>query len=110
MVSKHGRVISPCYFGNFSHCRGYLSHPMLGKKFLPYFHTAVLHPVACARLTVRPCGSKKPVFNDLTGVVYLKSAELGMTYLDCTEWENAKYRKRDFFIRLGSDNARFCGV
>ncbi|PPS14031.1 hypothetical protein GOBAR_AA06544 [Gossypium barbadense] len=45
-----------------------------------------------------------------TSVVYLKSAELGMTYLDCTEWENAKYCKRDFFIRCGSDNVRICGI
>ncbi|PPS02715.1 hypothetical protein GOBAR_AA17946 [Gossypium barbadense] len=45
-----------------------------------------------------------------TGVVYLKSAELGMTYLDYTEWENAKYRKRDSFIRCGSDNLRIYGI
>ncbi|PPS03701.1 hypothetical protein GOBAR_AA16953 [Gossypium barbadense] len=31
-------------------------------------------------------------------------AELRMTHLDRTEWENAKYCKRDFFIRCGSDN------
>ncbi|PPR80922.1 hypothetical protein GOBAR_AA39792 [Gossypium barbadense] len=39
-----------------------------------------------------------------TGVVYLKSTEFGMAYHDCTERENAKYRKSDFFIRCGSDN------
>ncbi|PPR87857.1 hypothetical protein GOBAR_AA32831 [Gossypium barbadense] len=44
------------------------------------------------------------------GVVYLKSAELGMTHLDSTEWENAKYRKSDFFIRCGRDNAGICGI
>ncbi|PPS04404.1 hypothetical protein GOBAR_AA16253 [Gossypium barbadense] len=43
-------------------------------------------------------------------VVYLKSAELGMTYLDCTEWENAKYRKRDFFVQYGSDNVKICSI
>ncbi|PPS19693.1 hypothetical protein GOBAR_AA00870 [Gossypium barbadense] len=73
-VSKHGSVASLSYFGSFGHDRGYLSHPVLGKKFFPCFHAAVSYgrvascgvckaygtPVCLA------CGSKKPVFNDLS--------------------------------------------
>ncbi|PPS10822.1 hypothetical protein GOBAR_AA09827 [Gossypium barbadense] len=44
----------------------------------------------------------------VAGIIYLKSAELGMTYLDYTKWKNAKYRKRNFFIQFGSDNVRIC--
>ncbi|PPS01675.1 hypothetical protein GOBAR_AA18983 [Gossypium barbadense] len=98
-VSKHGRVARPCYFGRFA-----------------YGHVARLWPCLCG----------KPVFKSsefillipavnlikirfYVGIVYLKSAKLGMAYLDCTEWKNAKYRKRNFFIRFGSDNVRICG-
>ncbi|PPS11023.1 hypothetical protein GOBAR_AA09621 [Gossypium barbadense] len=62
------------------------------------------HPCA------RPCLCGKPVFKSSVSVVYLKSAKLGMTYLDCSERENAKYHKRDFFIQFGSDNVRICCI
>ncbi|PPR91304.1 hypothetical protein GOBAR_AA29380 [Gossypium barbadense] len=38
------------------------------------------------------------------------SAELGMTHLNHTEWENPKYRKRDFLIWCGSDNVRINNI
>ncbi|PPS15574.1 hypothetical protein GOBAR_AA05004 [Gossypium barbadense] len=79
-----------------AHGCGDLSHPVLGKIFVLF-----LHGPKHARVLGRVC---------MAGIVYLKSAELGMTYLDFTEWENAKYRKRDFFIRFGSDNVRICGI
>ncbi|PPS05522.1 hypothetical protein GOBAR_AA15123 [Gossypium barbadense] len=41
-----------------------------------------------------------------TSIVYLKCAEFGMNYLDCTIWENNEYSKRNFFIRFRSGNAR----
>ncbi|PPR96402.1 hypothetical protein GOBAR_AA24267 [Gossypium barbadense] len=122
-VSKHGRVERLCYFGSFTH--GHVVWPWLliascvGEEiFFPVFRrpyrTAVLHLMVCAWPTARPCawpyGSEKLVFNDLAGIVYLKSAELGMSYPDYTEWENAKYRKRDFFILFSSDNMRIYGI
>ncbi|PPS02110.1 hypothetical protein GOBAR_AA18555 [Gossypium barbadense] len=77
MVSKtgvlHARVILAVSPTTMSHGRGYLSHPVLGKNFLPCFHTVVFQPMVCARPTGRPCawpcGFEKPVFNDLIRLI-----------------------------------------
>ncbi|PPS15568.1 hypothetical protein GOBAR_AA05006 [Gossypium barbadense] len=87
-----------------SHGRGYLSNPVLGKIF-----SLFLHVLKHARVLGHVC-FRNPAFHESAGIVYLKSAELGMIYLDYAEWENAKYRKRDFFIQFGSDDVRICGI
>ncbi|PPS11827.1 hypothetical protein GOBAR_AA08813 [Gossypium barbadense] len=40
----------------------------------------------------------------------IPSAEFEMSYLDCTVWENVKYRKRNYSIGFRSGNMRVCRI
>ncbi|PPS13921.1 hypothetical protein GOBAR_AA06653 [Gossypium barbadense] len=107
-VLQHEHVARLCCFGRFVH--GPNSQPWrliasrAGKNF-----TLFSHGLKHARVPGRVC-FRKPAFHESAGIVYLKGAKFGMTYLDCRKWENAKYRKRNFFIRLGSVNVKICGI
>ncbi|PPS16626.1 hypothetical protein GOBAR_AA03949 [Gossypium barbadense] len=102
------------------HGRGSLSNLVLGKNFALFSHGHVAWPCLLPwcehglRHTRVPSrvGWKTYVSRTQfkTSTIYLERAEFGMNYLDCTVWKNAKYRKRDFFIRLKSGNTRVCCV
>ncbi|PPR81995.1 hypothetical protein GOBAR_AA38719 [Gossypium barbadense] len=100
-VGEHNRVELPCLVLFASprpcmktHARVNLTGSTTGARRVT--HHAILTGLKLARVLAR--------------VSVESLAKLGMTHLDRTEWENTEYRKRDFFIRCGSDNVGIYGI
>ncbi|PPS20174.1 hypothetical protein GOBAR_AA00376 [Gossypium barbadense] len=122
-----------------SHGHGNLSHPCVGKKLFalfahgciarschyPWCRLSIRHALVPGRVVLESLCSMFWWCEEFalliaannfinirfkTSTVYLKSAEFGMHYLNCTIWENTEYRERNFSIWLRSRNARICCI
>ncbi|PPS16140.1 hypothetical protein GOBAR_AA04426 [Gossypium barbadense] len=102
MILRHGCVARPCCFGRFTHVPNARPWRLIASRVGENF-ALFPHGLRHARVPSRVC-FRKPVFHESAGIAHLKGVEFGVTYLDCTKWDNAKYRKRNFFIRFGSVN------